>query len=139
LEAPRTHLKAPRSRIKQTVATFPKIEERQHCDRDPKTAARPLPQVDDGLEPYPLLGYLTRVIHISRKEESKVVVVVVVVVVVKEETSYRCEKISRKEEGRRAGRGYLYPANRARIRANPDLVRACEIEVNEQMGLQHSC
>ncbi len=26
-----------------------------------------------------------------------------------------------------------------KIRANPDLVRACEIEVNEQMGLQHSC
>lgn len=58
---------------------------------------------------------------------------------VKEETSYRCEKILRKEERRRAGRGYLYPANRAKIRANPDSVRACEIEVNEQMGLQHSC
>lgn len=84
------------------------------------------------------MGYLTRVIHISRKEESKVVVVVVVVVV-KEETSYRCEKISRKEEGRRAGRGYLYPANRAKFCANPNSVRAREIEVNEQMGLQHFC
>ncbi len=47
-------------------------------------------------------------------------VVVVVVVVLKEETSYRCEKISRKEEGQRAGRGFLYPANRAKSRANPD-------------------
>jgi len=136
LKAPRIHLRAHRSRIKQTVATFKNSKRGSIVNeirrRRPARCLRLIWPV-----PYPFLGYLTLAIHISRKRE-------------KERSLWEwwwlkktqatdVKKISRKEEGRWAGRGYLYPANRAKICANPDSVMACEMEVNEQMGLQHSC